>query len=207
MDYRIFFLLCFFSFFSVVAQSSVKTARMIESTLSHCAVCHGSDGNASVNKAWPKLAGQNPVYLIKSLKDFRPQVKNGRINALMNAIVVSLSEKEMLEIANYYANLPGSIDAAQAQLVPLGQKLYRGGNSIKGIPACLACHGPAGLGNPPAGFPRLSGQHMAYVSKQLKAFRSGERVDTQHQMMSTIAKNMSDADIEAVASYISGLYF
>ena len=206
MDYRSFVFFFFPLFIFLVEQSTAKPVQSIESTLSHCAACHGSDGNASVNNAWPKLAGQNTVYLFKALKDFRLGVKCGRYQAVMNAMLVSLSEEEILAIIDYYAALPGSIDAAQMDLIPLGQRLYRGGDSTKGIPACLACHGPAGLGNPTAGFPRLSGQHAAYVALQLKAFRAGKRRDDRHQMMSVITKKMSDTDIKAVASYISGLY-
>lgn len=196
------FLLLFFT----VEQSGAGTLKF-DATLSRCAVCHGKDGNAPTNKIYPKLAGQNTVYLLKALKDFRPNVKHNRHNMIMQTMVASLSTIEMVEIANYYAGLVGSIDAAQSDLIPLGQRLYRGGDLMKGIPACLACHGPAGSGNPFAGFPRLSGQHAAYLVKQLKAFRSGKRVDNQHHMMSTITKKMTDADIDAVASYISGLYF
>lgn len=206
MDYRasLFFICLIFSF--TVAKSVAKSSAF-ESILARCAACHGSDGNASINKTWPKLAGQNAVYLLKALKDFRIDAKYGRKNTLMSSVVSHLSEKEMVAIADYYAELPGTIEVAQADLVPLGQRLYRGGDYIKGIPACLACHGPAGLGNPLAGFPRLSGQHAAYIAEQLKAFREGKRIDDQHQMMSAIAKKMSDADIKALANYISGLYF
>ncbi len=206
MGYRasLFFICLIFSF--AVGKSIAKPSA-IESVLVRCAACHGSDGNASINKTWPKLAGQNAVYLLKALKDFRVDAKYGRKNALMDSVVSHLSEKEMVAIADYYAKLPETIEVAQADLVPLGQRLYRGGDSVKGIPACLACHGPAGLGNPLAEFPRISGQHAAYVVEQLKAFREGKRIDNQHQMMSTIAKKMSDAEISALASYISGLYF
>ncbi|MES2141820.1 MAG: c-type cytochrome [Pseudomonadota bacterium] len=208
MGYRSgLFFFCLILPFTAAAEGVTKPARTMDFTLVRCATCHGSDGNASINKAWPKLAGQNAVYFLKALKDFRLDTKHGRKNALMNSIVSRLSEKEMVAIANYYAELPGTIEATQADLVPLGQRLYRGGDPIKGIPACLACHGPAGLGNPLAGFPRLSGQHAAYVTEQLKAFREDKRIDDQHQIMSVIAKKMNNADIEALASYISGLYF
>ena len=201
------FFFCLILSFTAAVESVTKPVRTMDSILVRCAACHGSDGNAALNKAWPKLAGQNVVYFLKALKDFRLDAKHGRKNALMNSIVSRLSEKEMVAIANYYAELSGTTEVAQRDLVPLGQRLYRGGDSAKGIPACLACHGPAGLGNPLAGFPRLSGQHAVYVAKQLKAFREGKRIDDQHQMMSAIAKKMNNADIEALASYISGLYF
>jgi cytochrome c553 len=200
-----FFFFCLFVF--SIEQSIAKPDKSIALTVARCAVCHGRDGNTPINKMWPKLAGQNTAYLLKSLNDFRCKEKKSRSSAMMRAAVTLLSEKEMLQIAHYYSALPGSIDAAQVDLVPLGQRLYRGGDAAKKIPACLACHGPAGLGNPIAGFPRLSGQHAAYVRMQLQAFRTGKRIDREHQMMSRIAARMSDADIEAVASYISGLYF
>jgi cytochrome c553 len=205
LSVKLFFFLIFFHSFTV-QQTVAKTISSITPTLARCAACHGNDGNALNSKTRPKLAGQNVVYLLRALTSFRPGMKYSRKSSIMNTMVFSLSEKEMLEIANYYAALPGTIDTARADLVPLGQRLYRGGSFQKGVPACLACHGPAGLGNPAAGFPRLSGQHAIYIAEQLKAFRAGKRVDEQ-QMMSTITKKMNDADIEALASYISGLYF
>lgn len=200
---------CFFFLFFLIFQSTqgIAGSKEIGWPLSQCAACHGMDGNAAINKAWPKLAGQNVVYFIKSLKAFRSGKNEGRYSAVMRSLVAPLSEKEMLAIANYYAALPGDVDVAEIKLLPLGRRLYRGGDATKKIPACLACHGPAGLGNTTAGFPRLSGQHAVYLRMQLQAFRSGKRIDKQHYMMSTIAKRMNDAEINAVASYISGLYF
>ena len=70
----------------------------------------------------------------------------------------------------------------------------------------MACHGPAGGGDPLAGFPRLSGQHAAYTAAQLRMFRSGERANDMNQMMRDVASAMTDEEIEAVASYVQGLY-
>ena len=128
-----------------------------------------------------------------------------RINKSKDPEAPNDIDKEKAKIANYYANLLGTIDTAQTHLLSLGQRIYRGGDS-KGVPACLACHGPAGLGNPPAGFPRLSGQHARYIVTQLKAFRDGKRNNDKYQMMSIISKKMNDTEIIAVANYISGLY-
>jgi cytochrome c553 len=174
--------------------------------LKRCAQCHGADGNAQALPSYPKLAGQNQVYFLRSLAAFRAQARFQRKNPVMQAIVQPLSPAECMQFAAYYAALPTSIDSAQADQVPLGERLYRGGDLGKGLPACLACHGPAGLGNPPAGFPRLSGQHAAYVAAQLKAFRSGERQD-RWQMMTRLTQKMTDEEINAVAQYVSGLYF
>lgn len=205
--YRIFTFLFFGCFLLGLIPSYAKNSKPLTKLISDCGVCHGKDGNSPVNKTWPKLAGQNANYLVKQLNDFCPRAKHVRYNPIMSTLVTALSEEEKIKIANYYAALSGNIDTAITKLLPLGQRLYRGGDFRKGIPACLACHGPAGLGNPPAGFPRLSGQHAAYVSSQLKAFREGIRTNDQLHMMITITKKMNDADIEAVANYISGLYY
>jgi cytochrome c553 len=202
------FRLCFIVFF--ILGSSPSEAKMLEKTfddiLAGCEVCHGINGNSTANENWPKLAGQNINYLIKQMQDFKPNAKFARENPIMNSLIVALSEEEKIKIANYYASLVGTIDTAQNNLLSLGQRIYRGGDSSKGVPACLACHGPAGLGNPPAGFPRLSGQHARYIAVQLKAFRDDKRKNDKYQMMPIISKKMNDTEIIAVSNYISGLY-
>lgn len=168
-----------------------------------CAACHGADGNSTIPN-YPKLAGQGPNYLIKQLKD----IKGGaRVVPEMIGIVDALSEEDMADIAAYYSSQASSVGAANPDLVEQGEQLYRGGNLAKQIPACTACHMPAGNGLEPAGYPRLGGQHPAYIENQLKKFRTGERSnDGDSRMMRDIAAKLSDAEIAAVASYISGLH-
>lgn len=200
-----FFSICFF-----LLGLSPSEAKIIEKTfndiIAGCEICHGISGNSTANENWPKLAGQNVNYLMKQMQDFQPNAKSRRDNPIMNSLIVALSEKERIKIANYYARLVGTIDTAHSHLLSLGQRIYRGGDANKALPACLACHGPAGLGNPPAGFPRLSGQHARYIAQQLKAFRDGKRNNDKYQMMSIISKKMNDTEIIAVSNYISGLY-
>ena len=86
----------------------------------------------------------------------------------------------------------------------LGQKIWRGGIASKGVPACAACHGPAGAGLP-AQYPRLSGQFADYSAAQLKAFRDGGRENDPNRMMRMIALKMTDAEMNAVADYAAGL--
>jgi cytochrome c553 len=94
----------------------------------------------------------------------------------------------------------------------MGQKLYRGGNIARGVPACAGCHGPAGAGIP-AQFPRIGGQHPDYLENQLKAFRAAGadpkdangRANDPNKMMRMVAVKLNDAEIKAVADYISGL--
>ena len=100
-----------------------------------------------------------------------------------------------------------SLGAAKAEFVDVGQRLYRSGNKETGVAACTACHSPTGAGNAPAGFPALGGQHADYIAGQLKAFRDGARVnDGESKMMRNVALHLKDKEIEALASYISGLH-
>ncbi len=166
-----------------------------------CAACHGNDGN-SANAEWPKLAGQSEKYLTKQLMEFK---SGDRVNATMNGMVAGLSDQDMEDLAAYYSKQTVTLGEAAPELVEQGQQLYRGGNMVTGVAACSACHGPTGAGNPEARFPLLSGQHALYLENQLKAFRAGQRANDAGQMMRNIAAKMTDAEIQAVASYVQGL--
>ena len=102
----------------------------------------------------------------------------------------------------------GRQDVASVLLVERGQALYRGGDASLGVPACMACHGPDGRGMAGTGYPHLAGQWTDYVVAKLAAWKSGTTWgnDLNAQIMPTIAKRMTDADISAVASYIEGLH-
>ena len=81
------------------------------------------------------------------------------------------------------------------------------GNLEKGVPACSACHSPKGLGNAPAAYPLLSGQQPEYVAKALKDYRSGERINEEpSKIMAAIAYKLDDAEIDALSSFVHGLY-
>lgn len=166
-----------------------------------CAACHNADGN-STNPEYPKLAGLGAGYLFKQLQEY----KNGtRANAIMLGMSAALSEQDMLDLAAFHDSQTIARGAADPELAPLGEAIFLGGNLGTGVSACIACHGPAGTGNPAAKFPALAGQHAQYTETQLKAFRSMERANDAGQMMRNIAARMTDAEIRAVASYIQGL--
>ena len=89
----------------------------------------------------------------------------------------------------------------------MGEKLYRAGDADRGLPACAACHGPAGAGNPAAGYPHVSGQHAEYNAAQLNAYRKGERkAGPNGLIMRDVAAKLTDEDIAALASYLNGLH-
>ncbi len=176
-----------------------------------CAVCHGVDGN-SVNPAWPKLAGQGEKYLIDQLRLFKERI---RVNTLMNPQTENLSEQDILDLAAYYSQQPrsqgtadGSKEFQGEKLYVIGERIYRGGNPVSGVPACMSCHAPDGMGNEAAKFPRIAGQHAVYTAAQLRAYRSGARyqIDDNLNMMKDIVDYMTEVEIDAVAEYISGLH-
>lgn len=168
-----------------------------------CAACHGAEG-VSANPLWPNVAGQHAAYTEAQLEAFK---SGDRVNALMSSQAMLLSETAMKDLAVYYESLqPAAQPVADPALLARGEALYRGGSEAKGIPACIACHGPTGRGNPAALYPALNGQHAAYTAKTLRDYASGERKsDGKTRMMRTIAARLDDDDIEALASYVQGL--
>ena len=167
-----------------------------------CAACHGADGN-STSSANPKLAGQHAEYITKQLKNFK---SGERKSAVMSGMVASLTPEDMVNLGAYFSEKsikPGA--AKDKDLAAQGEKIYKGGNAASGVPACAACHGPAGAGIP-VQFPRLGSQHAEYVLTQLKNFRSGDRANDGGMMMRTIAAKMTDQEMKAAAEYISGLH-
>ncbi|MDR2924366.1 MAG: c-type cytochrome [Azoarcus sp.] len=182
-----------------------------------CVTCHGDNGNNWVKKEdgtfgktdggadSPKLAGQHSDYLMKQFSEF----KNGtRANAIMVGMIPALPESDYQKAAEFYAAQP--IVSAAAQNKPdsdafaLGQKIWRAGLASKGLPACAACHGPAGKGMS-AQYPALAGQFPEYIEAQLKTFRDGARANDPSKMMRDIALKMTDPEIKAVSDYSAGL--
>lgn len=193
----------FFIFFSVntVAEKSgdPKNGKNISQT---CAACHGADGN-SVNPVWPKLAGQHTSYTVKQLNEFKA---GKRIEPQMTGITDNLSKSDILDIASYYSTKKSITGSTDPNMLKLGQEIYRVGVAKKSIPSCMACHGPAGEGNPGAKYPALAGQYATYTAKQLKAFRARERSNDINKVMRNISSAMTDEQIQAVSEYIQGLY-
>lgn len=167
-----------------------------------CAACHGPDGN-SVNPIWPNLAGQNAGYLVQQIKHFKDGVRE---NASMAPMVAGLEDADIAAVADYFAAQAPRIQPAAAEQVAAGEKLYRGGDVERGIPACMACHGPNGVGNAPANYPAVRGQHADYTVLQLQAYRDGTRTTDAQAMMRTIAARLTDADMLALARYLSALH-
>jgi cytochrome c553 len=184
-----------------------------EGKVAVCAACHGADGN-SMAPTFPKLAGLGEAYLLKQMQDIKA---GSRAVVEMTGLLNAMSDQDLADIAAYFSSKTTQLSGAkpltlkvnsgvEVDGLALGEQLYRAGKSDVGMPACTGCHSPRGQGNGPAGYPRLSGQHADYIEKQLRAFRAGERTnDGDQKTMRDVAKNLSDAEIKALANYVSGL--
>jgi cytochrome c553 len=177
-----------------------------------CTACHGVNGNSS-NPEWPNLAGQNAVYIREQLGMFKAKKRN---NPIMQPIVDPLTDQDMADLAAFFsAQTPAGLEADPSYW-KAGEALYRAGDAARGIPACVACHGPAGQGNPAAGYPALRAQHSVYTVKQLQDYLTKNRyrdaanpekinATRNSAMMTTIASRLTPEDIRNVASYVQGL--
>ena len=179
-------------------------AQLVDS----CAACHGVDGN-SISTDWPKLSGQNQRYLYEQLKYFRDGL---RMNALMMSVtpyLQTLTDEDLKDIAAFYSKYNSTVGQAKndKEMLELGTQLYRFGNIKKQIPACTSCHAVYGQGNSLAGYPAVAGQQIGYLTSTLKAYRSKERNAGESSLvMQSIASNLTDNEIDALANYMHGLY-
>jgi cytochrome c553 len=169
-----------------------------------CGGCHGLDGAGNRIK-FPRLAGQSAAYLIKQLNDFRDGRRQND-GGQMQQMASELTDDDIRRIAEWFAKqtppwpeptIEPAPDVARArQLATAG---------ADGIPACTSCHSAAAPAMTGRGFatPRLAGQRDYYIAKQLTDFRDGERDNDPNEIMRSIAKRLTDADIAGLAAFLS----
>ncbi|MFY2763084.1 c-type cytochrome [Arenimonas sp. MALMAid1274] len=181
-----------------------------------CAACHGADGNAA-DPQYPKLAGQHERYIARQLALFK---SGERENAIMMGFAAPLSAQDMRDIGAYFATQKVVAGVADESLVAegpnqgrkffeVGERLFRAGKADHSVPACQACHGPTGTGNPGPAWPALGGQHASYTATALTAFRDGKvwgKDANANAIMAAVAANLSDEEIQGLATYIEGLH-
>src|ERR1700730_12002358 len=155
-----------------------------------CQACHGANGN-STNAEWPSLAGIGADYIAEQLKNFKT---GKRASPVMMPMAANLTADDMADLGAYFDSLTNSGLEADPSFWQAGEKLYRGGDQARAIPACMACHGPTGRGNEPAKFPALRGPQSVYVVKQLNDYASGARPPGPAAIMPTIVKPLSAED-------------
>jgi cytochrome c553 len=168
-----------------------------------CAGCHGEAGNVDIPDV-PDLGGQDALYTYKQLADYKAET---RASSIMNEAVKALSDRDMADLAAFYAaqqKPPRPTGAAPASNAAVVQ-LVSVGDGLRLIPACDACHGDRGAGNPGFyGMPALQNQKIQDLVVQMRAFRSGERGNDVYRVMRDVSKRLSDAEIAALSAHYSG---
>ena len=196
------------SLISISAASAAHAAGNAKAGQTKAALCMGCHGDKgwSVANNYPNLASQHANYIEKQITEFK---SGARKDATMSGMAATLPDGDIADVAAFFSSQPRAAAEGAAGVRPdiltRGKQLYKGGDRYKEIPACMACHGPNGSGNPQARYPLLAGQHGEYVTNQLKKFKSGERANDPNKIMRDIASRMSQADITAVAAYITTL--
>ena len=167
-----------------------------------CQGCHGEDGN-SMDSLIPKLAGQYSIYIAKQFRNFQTGAREHQIMSAMSAII---SDAELVDITAYFASQKQMSGGGKGGN-KVGENLFTKGDMDRGIPPCQSCHGLNGKGQAPDvyDYPVIGGQQKGYLKTQLNHWRSGERSNSIGGVMNGVAKNLTDAEIEALADYISSL--
>jgi len=159
-----------------------------------CLACHGANGNSTLS-TFPILAGQGMRYIYLELKDFK---EGRRHDPNMDAIVANLTREDMLDLGGFFA--------AQKQrnngFKPDPEKAARG-KAKADETLCTMCHLGELAGQNE--IPRVGGQHYDYIVKQLKDFKAMRRTNDAGNMTS-VAKTLSDADIDNLGHYAAGLH-
>lgn len=177
---------------------TAEDAKTIASTV--CIACHGEDGN-SVVPTFPKIAGLQESYIVKQLRDFR---SGSRKSNVMAPVAAALKPEDIAPLAAYYSSRkmkPG--EPGNKKAAGFGKMVYLDGNEESGVPACIGCHQPQGVGH--LIYPRIGGQHVPYVTQQMKNFASGDRSNDFGRFMHSIARRMNEEEIQSVAEYLVGL--
>jgi cytochrome c553 len=165
-----------------------------------CAGCHGANGEGTPQA--PAIAGQSEQYLLRQLESY---ADGKRRHEVMTPIAKNLTKEQRASFATLYSRLaptPQKTSATPARS-EIGRILATRGNEAVRVQACENCHGPGGTGQQGLN-PHLAGLSSAYLEKALREFRDGTRVTDPSLQMTQIAKNLSDADIKAVAAHYSG---
>ena len=193
------------SLFAVIALLMLAVAQAAESTRAEeivqgkCFICHGTDGESS-SPVFPRLAGQHASYVSRQLGDYK---SGRRKSSTMQPMVEDLSPADFQLLGAYFeSRKPLAHQVDDPELAQMGRLIFQRGNPYSGVAACATCHGAAGAGSET--LPRLAGQHAQYTENQLKAFNKRERTND-NAVMHGIATQLTELELKAVASYISGL--
>jgi cytochrome c553 len=181
------------------APAEAELKRALEIVEGKCFICHGIDGESS-SPVFPRLAGQHAAYIARQLADY---ASGKRRSSAMQPMVEGLTAEDFKLLGVYFQSRETSAHPVDdPDLAQMGRFIYHRGNPYSGVASCASCHGEKAHGTPQ--LPRLAGQHAQYTENQLRAFNKRERTND-NAVMHTIASKLTELELKAVASYISGL--
>jgi cytochrome c553 len=180
---------------TVLAQSQQSAKALVTGV---CSACHGPEGR-SVSPVFPRLAGQQAVYIMLQLDAFRSHIRaDPNAQAYMWGMASQLRDDTISSLAAYYASQkPVQEKAGDPALMAEGEKIYTQGIKAQNVQPCASCHGASAEGN--GAFPRLAGQHVDYLVAQLQGFQSGTRANA--PIMLGVVRTMSPEQMQAVSTY------
>lgn len=167
-----------------------------------CSSCHGEEG-MSIADDFPRLAGQSPAAIYKQLSDYR---SGARVHPQMTPVVQKLTTAQLAELAAYYGGLHKGVALGLADVAAeedMGRLILRG-DPARQLPPCESCHA-RGSGGPPEA-PVIAGQNAAYLERQLRAYKTGERRNDVYRRMRDIAEKLSDEEIARLTATYQGTY-
>jgi cytochrome c553 len=147
-----------------------------------CSACHGVNGN-SRSDAMPIIAGMDAAYIKKQVETY---AAGGRPSPEMGPYAKQILDIGVDQVAAFFA----------------GQRMERAAAAV-----CVACHGPAGKGDPARGIPSLAGQAPGFLREQIRLFKQDARNpgDAALIALKAIMKTVPDERIPDLAAYYSSL--
>jgi cytochrome c553 len=178
----------------------------LQDKLAYCKTCHGASGQGFRGfNPIPRLAGQPAQYLKNQLKAF---TERGRDSNIMYNVSHVLSPAMVDALTKSFSEMnPKPLGGAPRELISTGKKIFEEGNPDASVPPCASCHGPQAKGE--GEFPRLAGQLHDYILGKLTNWshergQNPAKPDTS-AIMEPIAHGLTEAQIRAVAAYVSSL--
>ena len=175
-----------------IDQAAAKIAVQV------CSNCHGPGGH-STSPIFPRLAGQQELYLAAQIKAFRSKERGDpEAHDYMWGMATLLDDPMVAGLAKYFSAQPPSPGTpGDGALIEKGRALYENGDTKAGVIACKGCHGPSAAGN--AIFPRLAGQHAEYIVRQLEVIQHQLRASP---IMHGVIKDLDPDQMKAVAQFL-----
>ncbi len=188
------------------AQDKDFSKAEFDAKVAYCKTCHGVSGQGFRGSfPMPRLAGQQPEYLQNQLQAF---IDRRRTNPVMLNVAHVLSPSMVKALAGYFKDInPPPLGGGPKASVAEGKRIYQDGIASAEIPPCASCHGADAKGTD--AFPRLAGQLPDYIFKKLVNWSKERGQDKakpdNSEIMAPIAHNLTEAQVKAVAAYVSQL--